>query len=117
MCVDVLLKALLCNAADATVHPGLHYFGVQDLFSREHNAIAAAIAVEQPYLCDEEIFRKARLATSAVIAKIHTIDWTVEVPLTHMNHAAPARTNQTLFIFRCLIIASCFEANKHVCSC
>lgn len=52
---------------------------MQDLFAREHNAIAAAIAAGSPHLSDERIFRKARLATSAVIAKIHTIDWTVEV--------------------------------------
>ena len=28
---------------------------------------------------DEEIFRKARLAVCAIVAKIHTIDWTVEL--------------------------------------
>ncbi|KAG6670611.1 hypothetical protein I3843_Q051100 [Carya illinoinensis] len=30
-------------------------------------------------LDDEQLYRHARLATSAVIAKIHTIDWTVEL--------------------------------------
>ncbi|KAJ0111727.1 hypothetical protein Patl1_02682 [Pistacia atlantica] len=30
-------------------------------------------------LGDEELYRHARLVTSAVIAKIHTIDWTVEL--------------------------------------
>ena len=30
-------------------------------------------------LDDEELYRHARLVTSAVIAKIHTIDWTVEL--------------------------------------
>jgi alpha-dioxygenase len=28
---------------------------------------------------DEDLYRRARLVTSAVIAKIHTIDWTVEL--------------------------------------
>lgn len=28
---------------------------------------------------DEEIFRKARLSLCAVVAKVHTIDWTVEL--------------------------------------
>lgn len=28
---------------------------------------------------DEDLYRYARLVTSAVIAKIHTIDWTVEL--------------------------------------
>lgn len=30
-------------------------------------------------LPDEEIFRKARLSVCAIVAKIHTIDWTVEL--------------------------------------
>lgn len=28
---------------------------------------------------DEEIFRKTRLSVSAIVAKVHTIDWTVEL--------------------------------------
>lgn len=32
-----------------------------------------------PDLDDEKLYRHARLVTSAVIAKIHTIDWTVEL--------------------------------------
>lgn len=28
---------------------------------------------------DEEIFRKARLSVCAMVAKVHTIDWTVEL--------------------------------------
>lgn len=32
-----------------------------------------------PDFDDEKLFRHARLVTSAVIAKIHTIDWTVEL--------------------------------------
>ncbi|VFQ58515.1 unnamed protein product [Cuscuta campestris] len=28
---------------------------------------------------DEELYRHARLVTSAVIAKVHTIDWTLEL--------------------------------------
>ncbi|CAI0455851.1 unnamed protein product, partial [Linum tenue] len=34
---------------------------------------------EYPDLGDEELYRRARVVTSAVIAKIHTIDWTVEL--------------------------------------
>jgi alpha-dioxygenase len=36
---------------------------------------------------DEDIYRHARLVTSAVIAKIHTIDWTVELLKTETLHA------------------------------
>lgn len=32
-----------------------------------------------PDFDDEQLYRHARLVTSAVIAKIHTIDWTVEL--------------------------------------
>ncbi|MBA0750504.1 hypothetical protein Gogos_001915 [Gossypium gossypioides] len=39
---------------------------------------------EYPALNDEELYRHARLITSAVIAKIHTIDWTVELLKTDM---------------------------------
>ncbi|CAA6669881.1 unnamed protein product [Spirodela intermedia] len=46
---------------------------LQALFVKEHNA------KEYPELEDEKLFQYARLVTSAVIAKIHTIDWTVEL--------------------------------------
>eukprot|EP00892_Ulva_mutabilis_P010544 jgi/Ulvmu1/7862/UM004_0093.1 len=52
---------------------------LQDVFVREHNMIAEAIAAAEPELDDEGIFRKARLAVAAIVAKIHTIDWTVEL--------------------------------------
>ena len=34
---------------------------------------------EDEDLEDEDLYRYARLVTSAVIAKVHTIDWTVEL--------------------------------------
>lgn len=34
---------------------------------------------EYPELEEEDLYRHARLVTSAVIAKVHTIDWTVEL--------------------------------------
>lgn len=49
-----------------------------------------AISVNQkeyPDMNDENIFRHARLVTSAVIAKIHTIDWTVQLLKTDTLHA------------------------------
>ncbi|PPS05909.1 hypothetical protein GOBAR_AA14728 [Gossypium barbadense] len=52
---------------------------LQALFIKEHNAICDALKKEYPALNDEELYRHARLITSAVIAKIHTIDWTVEL--------------------------------------
>ncbi|KAJ0982649.1 hypothetical protein J5N97_010904 [Dioscorea zingiberensis] len=52
---------------------------LQALFVKEHNAVCDALKAEYPELNDEELYRHARLVTSAVIAKIHTIDWTVEL--------------------------------------
>ncbi|XP_058776162.1 alpha-dioxygenase PIOX-like [Vicia villosa] len=52
---------------------------LQSLFIREHNAVCDALKIEYPKLKDEDLYRYARLVTSAVIAKIHTIDWTVEL--------------------------------------
>ncbi|XP_043687179.1 alpha-dioxygenase 1-like isoform X2 [Telopea speciosissima] len=51
----------------------------QALFVKEHNAVCDTLKKEYPHLEDEELYRHARLVTSAVIAKIHTIDWTVEL--------------------------------------
>ncbi|CAI9763216.1 unnamed protein product [Fraxinus pennsylvanica] len=53
---------------------------LQALFVQEHNAVCDALE-------DEELYRHARLVTSAVIAKVHTIDWTVELLKTDMLRA------------------------------
>ncbi|VFQ91930.1 unnamed protein product [Cuscuta campestris] len=52
---------------------------LQSLFVLEHNAVCDALKKEYPTMEDEELYRHARLVTSAVIAKVHTIDWTVEL--------------------------------------
>ncbi|XP_059451713.1 alpha-dioxygenase PIOX-like [Corylus avellana] len=52
---------------------------LQALFIKEHNAVCDTLKKEYPELGDEDLYRHARLVTSAVIAKIHTIDWTVEL--------------------------------------
>ncbi|KAK4603794.1 hypothetical protein RGQ29_012344 [Quercus rubra] len=57
---------------------------LQALFIKEHNAVCDTLKKEYPSLDDEELYRYARLVTSAVIAKIHTIDWTVELLKTDM---------------------------------
>jgi hypothetical protein len=46
------------------------------LFAREHNAVCDALHAEYPYLNDERVYQTARLIVSALIAKIHTIEWT-----------------------------------------
>jgi hypothetical protein len=49
---------------------------LHSLFTLEHNAIAAALAQEYPAYSDEELFAKARLINGALMAKIHTVEWT-----------------------------------------
>ncbi|KAK9091718.1 hypothetical protein Sjap_024895 [Stephania japonica] len=52
---------------------------LQALFVKEHNAVCDMLKVHYPDFDDERLYRHARLVTSAVMAKIHTIDWTVEL--------------------------------------
>lgn len=46
------------------------------LFSLEHNAICDALGHEYPTWDDEQLFQTARLINCALIAKIHTVEWT-----------------------------------------
>ena len=46
------------------------------LFAREHNAIVDRLALDHPGKDGEWLFQKARLANAALIAKIHTTEWT-----------------------------------------
>ena len=46
------------------------------LFTREHNAIADRLAAEHPDWSDDRLFDTARLVTAALMAKIHTVEWT-----------------------------------------
>ncbi|XP_068656572.1 alpha-dioxygenase PIOX-like isoform X2 [Aristolochia californica] len=49
------------------------------LFVKEHNTVCDLLKKSYPDLTDEELYRYARLVISAVIAKVHTIDWSVEL--------------------------------------
>ena len=46
------------------------------LFAREHNAICDRLRQKHPYWSDEDLFQKARLVNAALMAKIHTVEWT-----------------------------------------
>ncbi|GLJ28186.1 hypothetical protein SUGI_0553680 [Cryptomeria japonica] len=52
---------------------------LQALFIKEHNSICDLLKDHYRDMNDDELHRHARLVTSAIIAKIHTIDWTVEL--------------------------------------
>ena len=50
---------------------------MQTLFTLEHNAICDRLRTAYPSLDDdEELFERARLINAALIAKIHTVEWT-----------------------------------------
>jgi hypothetical protein len=46
-----------------------------DVFAREHNAICDRLAREYPNWSDEQLFQQARLINAALLAKIHTVEW------------------------------------------
>jgi hypothetical protein len=55
------------------------------LFALEHNAVCDRLAQEFPTWSDQQLFTKARLVVSALMAKIHTVEWTPAIlpnPLT-----------------------------------
>lgn len=66
---------------------GIHFSGFTDnwwiglamlhtLFTLEHNHIATLLAAEHRDWDDERLYAKARLINSALMAKIHTVEWT-----------------------------------------
>jgi hypothetical protein len=46
------------------------------LFAREHNAVIDRLKADFPAASGEWLFQKARLVVSALLAKIHTTEWT-----------------------------------------
>jgi hypothetical protein len=49
------------------------------LFALEHNAICDRLKAEYPSWSDEELFQHARLINAALLAKIHTVEWTTGI--------------------------------------
>ncbi|CAM04276.1 animal haem peroxidase [Saccharopolyspora erythraea NRRL 2338] len=65
---------------------------MRTLFTREHNAICDRLRAEYPTWPDEELFQRARLVNAALIAKIHTVEWTPAV-ISHPTTKAALRAN------------------------
>jgi hypothetical protein len=46
------------------------------LFTLEHNAVCDRLRAEYPRWSDDQLFEHARLVVAALLAKIHTVEWT-----------------------------------------
>lgn len=85
---------LLPENEDGTYIPGDNknsWVGIallQELFLKEHNFIAEKIGKSYPDMTDQQIFDATRMVISALVAKIHTIDWTVELLKTKLLQIA-----------------------------
>jgi hypothetical protein len=66
---------------------GVHFSGFADnwwiglamlhtLFTLEHNYLCDLLSHQHPQWDDERLYRKAKLINSAMMAKIHTVEWT-----------------------------------------
>ncbi|HEY2517128.1 MAG TPA: peroxidase family protein [Polyangiaceae bacterium] len=66
------------------------------LFVKEHNAIAEALQKKHPTWTDNYLFNIARLINAAVMAKIHTVEWT---PAILPNHGLYLAMNANWFGF------------------
>ena len=62
------------------------------LFAREHNAVCDMLAAKYAGKGDEWLYQKARLINSALLAKIHTVEWTPAI-LPHPTTQLALRTN------------------------
>jgi hypothetical protein len=58
----------------------------------EHNAICERLHAEYPELDDDGLYEKARLVNAALMAKIHTIDWTPAI-IAHPTTVRALRAN------------------------
>ena len=65
---------------------------LHSLFMREHNAVCDRLHSAHPELADDELYDKARLVVAALMAKIHTTDWTPAI-IAHPTTVKALRTN------------------------
>ncbi len=62
------------------------------LFAREHNAICDRLRAAYPAWSDDDLFDRARLINAAVLAKIHTVEWTPAI-ISHPTTQFALRAN------------------------
>jgi hypothetical protein len=74
-----LPESLTTPGIDLTGFEENYWSGVgilHTLFAREHNAVCDALKKAYPSLDDQRLYEIAVLTVSALIAKIHTVEWT-----------------------------------------
>jgi hypothetical protein len=62
------------------------------LFMLEHNAICDHLHERNPGLSDDDLYDRARLVNAALMAKIHTVDWTPAI-IAHPTTVTALRAN------------------------
>jgi Animal haem peroxidase len=65
---------------------------LHSLFMLEHNAICDRLHEQYPELGDDALYDKARLVNAALMAKIHTVDWTPAI-IAHPTTVVALRAN------------------------
>jgi Animal haem peroxidase len=65
---------------------------MRTMFTLEHNAICDRLRSDYPTWSDEALFQRARLVNAALLAKIHTVDWTPAV-ISHPTTVIGLRAN------------------------
>jgi hypothetical protein len=65
---------------------------LHSLFMREHNLVCDRLHEAYPNMTDQQLYEKARLVVAALMAKIHTVDWTPAI-IAHPTTVLALRTN------------------------
>ncbi|MBJ7608944.1 MAG: peroxidase [Candidatus Dormibacteraeota bacterium] len=89
------LPAAMDEHLDLTGVAGNFWVGLallHSLFMREHNSICDRLVAESPSMSDDQVYEKARLINAALIAKIHTVDWTPAI-IAHPTTVDALRSN------------------------
>ncbi|HEY8287281.1 MAG TPA: peroxidase family protein [Chloroflexota bacterium] len=76
---DGLLPRDPLTGTDVTGVQGNWWIGLSllhTLFTLEHNAVCDRLRVDYPTWADDELFEHGRLVIAALLAKIHTVEWT-----------------------------------------
>jgi Animal haem peroxidase len=76
---DGLLPSDLEETVDLSGVAGNLWIGLgilHTLFTLEHNAICDRLKKEYPTWTDDQLYDRARLVNAALMAKIHTVEWT-----------------------------------------